>query len=204
MSEMNQYPMMQRAMEELRRLPPLDPNAVRRITAAAAAVRLGVASEPRIGNRFGGKSMRLWTAIGMAAAAIVGFVVRGAISPSAERAAASSPSATPRASAQVAPVMPASSSESESKPILQQFVFSDKHAHRVAVVGDFNEWNPMSALMARSSENGPWSIIVPILPGRHIYGFMVDDSVFSLDPRMPKTRDRDLGGEGSVVIVGRP
>jgi hypothetical protein len=28
--------------------------------------------------------------------------------------------------------------------------------------------------------------------------------VFTLDPRMPKTRDPDLGGEGSVVIVGRP
>jgi len=58
--------------------------------------------------------------------------------------------------------------------------------------------------MTRSSNVGLWSVIIPISPGRHIYGFMVDDSVFTLDPRAPKVRDADLGTEGSVVIVGRP
>ena len=58
--------------------------------------------------------------------------------------------------------------------------------------------------MTRSSDGALWSVIVPILPGRHMYGFMVDDSLFVLDPRAPKARDPDLGTAGSVVIVGRP
>jgi hypothetical protein len=180
---------------------------VRRITAAAAAVRLDAASERRAGNWFAGKSIRLWMGIGMAAAAIVGFVARGAITsftPFAQRPTTSDASAAQHGTAQVVPIISAAASESDSRPIPQQFVFTDRRARRVAVVGDFNKWNPTSAPMTRSSENGPWSLILPILPGRHVYGFMVDDSVFTLDPRMPKTRDPDLGGEGSVVIVGRP
>jgi hypothetical protein len=37
-----------------------------------------------------------------------------------------------------------------------------------------------------------------------MYAFMVDDSLFTLDPNAPKTRDPDLGAEGSIIIVGRP
>jgi len=43
-----------------------------------------------------------------------------------------------------------------------------------------------------------------MFPGRHIYGFMIDDSVLMLDPRALKTRDPDLGTDGSVRMVGRP
>jgi hypothetical protein len=42
------------------------------------------------------------------------------------------------------------------------------------------------------------------MPGRHVYAFMVDDSLLVLDPRAPKSRDPDLGAEGSIRIVGRP
>ena len=62
----------------------------------------------------------------------------------------------------------------------------------------------MNGAMGRSSDGTTWSIIIPMYPGRHVYGFMVDDSLFTLDPRAPKVRDADLGTEGSVVIVGRP
>lgn len=202
MSDADHDPMMRRAIEELRQLPPVDRDAVRRVVAAAAAARLSPADEPVIVTA-PRRSIRLWSAIGFAAAAaIVGFVARGQWSstndhaPSATTLSASAPS--------VAAVRPASSSESESRPILQQFVFDNRRAQRVAVVGDFNKWNSTNARMERSSDGATWSVIIPIYPGRHIYGFMVDDSVFTLDPRAPKVRDADLGGEGSVVIVGRP
>ena len=138
-----------------------------------------------------------------AAAAVVGFVARGQWRTSDERTpVAASVAAAP--TAPTATLQNAASSELESKPILQQFVFDNARARRVSVVGDFNTWNPTSAVMRRSSNVGLWSVIIPISPGRHIYGFMVDDSVFTLDPRAPKVRDADLGTEGSVVIVGRP
>jgi hypothetical protein len=58
--------------------------------------------------------------------------------------------------------------------------------------------------MTRSSEGELWSVSIPITPGRHMYAFMVDDSILVLDPRAPKSRDPDLGAEGSVRIVGHP
>jgi 1,4-alpha-glucan branching enzyme len=76
----------------------------------------------------------------------------------------------------------------------------------VSVVGDFNEWNAARARMTREPAGDLWSVTIPIAPGRHTYGFMVNDSTFTLDPdtRVARTRDPDLGAEGSVVIVGRP
>jgi 1,4-alpha-glucan branching enzyme len=85
----------------------------------------------------------------------------------------------------------------------QPFVLENKTAQRVAVVGDFNNWNPTATPMSRA-EGGLWSAIIPMLPGRHVYGFMVNDSVFTLDPRTPRVRDADFGTDASVVMVGRP
>jgi hypothetical protein len=201
MSDADHDPTLRRAIDELRHLPPPDSDAVRRVVAAAAAARLTPADEPVfVASR--GRSIRLWSAIGIAAAAaIVGFVARGQWMPikleGTRQQAQNGVATTP------APVF-ARESESNSRPIPQQFVFKDQHARRVAVVGDFNKWNPTGTEMVRSPDGATWSVIVPIYPGRHIYGFMVDDSVFTLDPRSPKVRDAQLGGEGSVVIVGRP
>ncbi len=88
--------------------------------------------------------------------------------------------------------------------IPQQFVLRSGAAHRVSVVGDFNGWHPANAPMTRSPDGDLWSITIPVAPGRHTYGFMIDDTVFVLDPRAPRSRDPDLGVEGSVMIVGRP
>jgi hypothetical protein len=203
MSDADHDPMLQRAIDELRQLPPLDREAVRRVVGAAAAARLSPADEPVFVERVArGRSIRVWSAIGMAAAAaVVGFVARGEWRtndvPSGVTTALSTTPAAPTTT-----LRSTASSDADSKPILQQFVFSNATATRVSVVGDFNTWNPTSAVMTRSSD-GLWSVIVPVSPGRHIYGFMVD-SVFTLDPRAPKVRDTDLGTEGSVVIVGRP
>jgi hypothetical protein len=204
MTDADNDPMLQRAIDELRQLPPLDSEAVRRVVSAAAAARLASADEPIFVERAPrGRSIRVWSAIGMAAAAaIVGFVVRGQWTMPSDRATSATTLAAPAAA--TPGLRSAVSSESDSRPIPQQFVFDNASARRVSVVGDFNTWNPTSAAMTRSPDGRSWSVIIPIYPGRHIYGFMVDDSVFTLDPRAPKVRDADLGTEGSVVIVGRP
>lgn len=205
MTDADNDPMLQRAIDELRQLPPLDREAVRRVVSAAAAARLNAADEPVFVERAArGRSIRIWSAIGMAAAAaVVGFVARGQWSTSDERTV-SAPTVASIQSAPATTLQPAAATDADVKPILQQFVFDNARAKRVSVVGDFNTWNPTSAVMTRSSDGGLWSAIIPITPGRHIYGFMVDDSVFTLDPRAPKVRDADLGTDGSVVIVGRP
>ena len=205
MSDADHDPVLQRAIDELRQLPPLDRDAVRRVVGAAAAARLSPADEPVfIEYPTRGRSIRMWSAIGMAAAAaVIGFVARGEFR-GREDANSVAATALGARTTSATTLQTAATSDADSKPILQQFVFDGPRARRVSVVGDFNTWNPTSAVMSRSSDGGLWSAIIPITPGRHIYGFMVDDSLFTLDPRAPKARDADLGTQGSVVIVGRP
>ena len=193
-------PMLDRAIDELRRLPPMDPAAIRKIVNAAAEARVSAADEPVVVANVRGRSMRIWSAVGLAAAAaIAGFVVRGQFANGPVQTAAVGPAMT-----ETETLRTVVSSASEMRPILQQFVFENASAHRVSVVGDFNKWNAAAGPMARSAGDATWSVIIPVVPGRHIYGFMVDDSVFTLDPRAAKVTDADLGTEGSVVIVGRP
>jgi hypothetical protein len=202
-------PMLRRAVDELRRMPVVSDEAVRRAVQAAAAARLAPADEPAEMASSRMRSIRVWSAVGMtAAAAIVGFVARGAWlsnsggAPEQRVAAAPATLATRIATDPTARF--AGSAASDVVAIPQQFVLENSRAHRVSLVGDFNSWNPAVAPMARSSDGSLWSAIVPILPGRHMYGFMVDDSIFVLDPRAQKARDPDLGSEGSVRMVGRP
>jgi predicted carbohydrate-binding protein with CBM48 len=194
-------PLVQRAVEELRRLPTLDRVAVARIATAAAAARLASAEDdlvlrprPRI---------RWWMTVGLAAAAgIIGFVARDLMpfdrAASVDIARVSTPAVAP------APVRPAASTTADIPMVPQQFVLEQAAARSVSVVGDFNNWNPKATPMVRSNDGGPWSTIVPLVPGRHKYGFMVDDSIFTLDPRTAKVRDPDFGTEASVLMVGRP
>lgn len=189
-------PMVQRAVDELKRLPALDQAAVRRITAAAAAARLTPADDPIA--TLSRPRVRMWTTLGLAAAAaIVGFVARDLIPSVPDRAVESAPPVP------VAPMRPALSG-ADAVFVPQQFVLENTTARRVALVGDFNNWNPNATPMTRSSDGGLWSVIVPVVPGRHVYGYMVNDSTFTLDPRQPKVRDPDFGTDASVLMVGRP
>src|SRR6185503_3927459 len=188
-------PVVRRAIDELRRLPRVADERVAEVVSAAAAARmLPPADEPILPER-----RRSWGRISaaaglVAAAAVAGFVIRGTMtSPSPSRVVA------------VTPVTGAAfSADRASEPIVEQFVFKAAQAKRVALIGDFNRWDPSAKPMTRSSDGELWSVSVPIMPGRHVYAFMVDDSVLVLDPRAPKARDPDLGAEGSVRIVGRP
>jgi hypothetical protein len=202
MTDVERDPMLRRALEELRKVPPPDVAAIRRVVAAAAAARVTpIEGEPDVVRVPRGRSIRLWMAVGIAAAsAFVGFTLRGAwiSTPDAVPVAAGSSTVQATRSA----LRTVATTELEPAAIPHQFVFNSSHAHRVSVVGDFNRWNPASTPM--TSDGELWSVTIPIVPGRHMYAFMVDDSLFTLDPTAPKARDPDLGADGSIVIVGRP
>ena len=187
-------PVVRRTIDELRHLPHVSEDAVARVVAAAAAARmLPPADEPIFPER--GRSWgRIGAAAGLvAAAAIAGFVIRGTMTSAAPTRVATTS------------ITPASlSAERAAEPIVEQFVFKAAHARRVALVGDFNRWDRSAVPMTRSPDGELWSASVPMMPGRHVYAFMVDDSLLVLDPRAPKSRDPDIGAEGSVRIVGRP
>jgi hypothetical protein len=204
MSDFDNDPLVRRAIDELRQLPAVDASAVRRVVAAAAAARVAPADEPVPLALSRASADRFWSVVGVAAAAaIIGFVARGALTSRASEPTAHVQSPVASSGAPAVLVRDAAS-EREAMVVPQQFVFENRDAHRIAVVGDFNKWNPATDPMTRSPDGTTWSAIVPIFPGRHTFGYMVDDSVFTLDPRAPKVRDPDLGITGSAVIVGRP
>jgi hypothetical protein len=189
-------PVVRRAIDELQRLPHVRDDTVAQVVSAAAAARvLPPADEPVSQTRERGLGRVVAGAGLVAAAAVAGFVIRGTMTtPAPARAVATTPTAPAAFSAERA----------ATEPIVEQFVFKAAGAHRVALIGDFNRWDRSAALMTRSSNGDLWSVNIPMMPGRHMYGFMVDDSILVLDPRAPKSRDPDLGVEGSVRIVGRP
>lgn len=130
-----------------------------------------------------------------AAALVAGFVFRGAVRPAAERAPLAT--ATP---APGVPVVPASIERGEVAAVAMQFVFDAADARSVSLVGDFNQWKAGETPLVRLP-NGLWTVTVPLPPGRHVYAFVRDDTLFVADPRAPRSGDEDFGREGSVVMV---
>jgi hypothetical protein len=203
MSDPDRDPVVRRVIDELSELPAVDREAVRRVVAAAAIARVAPAADEVPTLAPATRSVRLRAVIGIAAAAAIAgfglsFVWHGAPTPTA--VVATSAPAQPAA----LPMRAVARSDAELLPLTQQFVFRNATAHRVSVVGDFNDWNPARTPMRRASGDALWSVTVPIIPGRHVYAFMIDDSLLVLDPRAPQTRDPDLGVQGSVIMVGRP
>jgi len=81
-----------------------------------------------------------------------------------------------------------------------RFLFVAPYASRVALVGDFNGWNPAAMPMRRSTDGRAWLLDVPLAPGRHVYSFIVDGDL-APDPAAPRAGDDDFGVPSSVVLV---
>lgn len=194
------------AIDVLRELPPLDDDAVARISTAAAAARArDLAGDSRDVLPLRPRLLSLRTAIGIAAAAaVVGFLARAGID---RRGATTERTATgPAGSSSAADVraVAANPAQLELAPVQQQFVLEKRDARSVSLVGDFNGWGAQPIHLERAPGSSVWSVSVSLVPGRHGYAFMVDDSVWTPDPRAPRAKDADFGVAGSVVIVGRP
>jgi hypothetical protein len=90
-----------------------------------------------------------------------------------------------------------------NSPIVQ-FGFAAPHASSVALVGDFNNWDPKATPLRAASTGGVWSVEVPIQPGRHLYAFVVDGTVWRPDPAAPKATGEDFGEPNSALTVADP
>jgi hypothetical protein len=83
-----------------------------------------------------------------------------------------------------------------------QFVFVDPQARSVALVGDFNDWEPRANSLVRAAAGGVWTVTVPLEPGRHRYAFIVDGRRWAPDPAAPRASGDDFDAPSSVVTVG--
>jgi len=80
-----------------------------------------------------------------------------------------------------------------------QFVFVAPQARRVAVVGDFNDWD--AAATPLQSAGGVWSGQVDVPFGRHDYAFVVDGERWMRDPNAPQAPADEFGSGYSVLVV---
>lgn len=85
--------------------------------------------------------------------------------------------------------------------VTQRFTIESRQAREVALVGDFNQWNPRRHRLHRDGRTARWVITVELPAGLHKYAFIVNDSVWTTDPSAVRTVDRDFGVTSSLVLV---
>ncbi|HSA55130.1 MAG TPA: hypothetical protein VLE53_05465 [Gemmatimonadaceae bacterium] len=150
---------------------------------------------------------------GLALAAAVGFVLLGAAAmyvalrehtatgALAVTADQSLPRSNLAGSASVDSGASGSSATAGRAPLVTvRFMLVAPEARRVALVGDFNQWNAGAAPMRRARDGQTWTIEVGLRPGRHAYAFVVDSDVVP-DPAAPSAVGEDFGVRSSVVLV---
>ena len=83
------------------------------------------------------------------------------------------------------------------KPVT--FTHKDEKAVSVSVVGDFNDWNKDKNPL--KLEEGIWKAEIALVPGRHEYKFVINNTDWIIDPAAAETAPDKYGGKSSVVIV---
>jgi 1,4-alpha-glucan branching enzyme len=79
------------------------------------------------------------------------------------------------------------------------FVCRAPGAKQVAVIGDFNEWNPAVNPMKRQPD-GAWMVQVSLCHGHHQYLFYVDGQT-QLDPRAQGIAHNPDGERVSLLAI---
>jgi 1,4-alpha-glucan branching enzyme len=85
------------------------------------------------------------------------------------------------------------------------FVFVTHDASKVALVGDFNQWNAEATPMKRIANSNAWTVTLPLSVGRHVYSFYAvgaDGEKWLTDPNAPATPN-DGFGRRNVILVKR-
>jgi hypothetical protein len=187
-------PLIARVADALRRPAPLTPDfdarvmaAVRRAPPAVPLRAWAWLREPRTVavSPLGGLAM----AAAFAGILLVGTISRQPSAVSRQEAASRQPSAVSEGVAAAGAVAHVT------------FVLLAPQAQRVALAGDFNDWDATQVAMRREA-SGLWTVDVPLTPGRYRYVFVVDGRRFVADPAAPRAVGDDFGTPTSVVTVG--
>ncbi len=92
------------------------------------------------------------------------------------------------------------SGNDESVRFVHQFLIVAPSAKKVALVGDFNDWDGSRTMMSRVNDEGMWSVSVPLSVGLHQFQYVVDDSLRLNDPTLPRTPE-EFGSANSVISI---
>lgn len=84
-----------------------------------------------------------------------------------------------------------------------RFAVSAPSARQVALVGDFNAWQPNAIQMEDPNGDGVWHVMVPLKPGIYQYMFVLDGKQWISDPLSSETIDDGFGQKNSLLKVAR-
>jgi hypothetical protein len=87
-------------------------------------------------------------------------------------------------------------------PVQMKFVLDAPRAGHVSLVGDFNGWDKSITPMTRSSD-GTWTVSLALVPGRHVYAFVLDGRRWVPDPTALVAPDDGFGARNSIVLVNK-
>jgi len=93
------------------------------------------------------------------------------------------------------------------------FQFEAPSAQRVQLAGNWpeNDWlrgraetgSYLIGLMEDEDDDGIWTLVVDLDPGRYQYKFVIDEKTWKEDPNNPQRVDDGYGGNNSLLIVDR-
>jgi len=83
--------------------------------------------------------------------------------------------------------------------VMVSFRLAAPGAQRVAVAGDFNDWNVRAAHLSDGDGDGIWTVTIPVDRGRHAYMFVVDDQTWLVDPDADSVQPDGFGGQNAVL-----
>lgn len=79
---------------------------------------------------------------------------------------------------------------------------SDVAREKVAVAGDFNEWNTDSDPMTFDAKKGVWKTVISLKPGaRHEFRYLVDGRIWRNDEEADDYAPNPYFGENSVLAL---
>jgi 1,4-alpha-glucan branching enzyme len=76
-------------------------------------------------------------------------------------------------------------------------------AQKVAVTGDFNDWNADGVPLKAAGKPGLWETELRLPPGVYSYNFIVDGELLVPDPNSPNQMPDGYGGTNSLLLVKR-
>jgi hypothetical protein len=189
--------LIERAVRALSPLPPVRGGAIARVLMAVRANQARPVPVWRRAARWvehTSVSARAASLL-VAASLVIGFVARGTFS---------ADEIVPVGSGRTIALEPAANAAGEAREVPVAVGLQLANAKTVSVVGDFNGWNPEATPMERVGTSGFWSATLLAKPGRHTYAFLVDGTTLMADPRAPRAKSPDFGGDASVLMVRTP
>lgn len=91
---------------------------------------------------------------------------------------------------------------STSEAVIVRLQLEAPQAKSVAVVGDWNEWDPEAHRLSDANNDGIWEIDIEVTPNQEYrYQFLLDGESWMPDPSSPIIVDDGFGGENSVLNI---